>query len=171
MKYKHYSPKARVVLYEATYGDGRDGVTASDVEALKARENGSAMAANRAASRKVGVIRTQRWGPAAGLTSLEPQDDHNGHDQNQDADDGDPQTLFNIQKGPLVDEAGCSFGHVLDIDLGKETRGIAQGLFSALRALDRCGAETIFVDGIEDEIDIAAAVMNRLRKAASEIRS
>ncbi|KAJ4307360.1 hypothetical protein N0V94_009752, partial [Neodidymelliopsis sp. IMI 364377] len=60
---------------------------------------------------------------------------------------------------------------IWDIDLGGETEGVARGLFSALRELDKKGVEVIFVEGIDDRNgdDIAAAVMNRLRKAA-EVR-
>jgi L-threonylcarbamoyladenylate synthase len=49
---------------------------------------------------------------------------------------------------------------------------VARGLFSALRELDKKNVEVIFVEGIDDTTgdDIAAAVMNRLRKAA-EIRT
>ncbi|TVY31902.1 Threonylcarbamoyl-AMP synthase [Lachnellula subtilissima] len=68
--------------------------------------------------------------------------------------------------------------HVADmyeIALGAETGDIAHGLFSALRELDARGVDVIYVEGIEDEGDrngdgdVAAAVMNRLRKAASVI--
>ncbi|KAH6898566.1 DHBP synthase RibB-like alpha/beta domain-containing protein [Thelonectria olida] len=124
MKYKHYSPKARVVLYESSYAKGASGVLQSDMASANGAVNGTATNGNQK-TRRVGVIRTQRW----------------------------------------------RSGAVLDIDLGRETEGIARGLFSALREFDRRGADTIFVDGIEDRIDIAAAVMNRLRKAASEIRA
>ncbi|KAF2088487.1 translation factor [Saccharata proteae CBS 121410] len=54
-----------------------------------------------------------------------------------------------------------------EVDLGTHTKDIARGLFSALRELDRQDVEEIFVEGIDEtEGDIAAAVMNRLRKAA-----
>ncbi|KAH7329018.1 calcium-transporting P-type ATPase [Stachybotrys elegans] len=166
MKYKHYSPKARVVLYESTYKDGFHGITASDVESSTAMENG-ATTSNGAQVPKIGIIRTQRWKPAAGLGLGSSQVTVNGRaEQSQPSDES-----FDISANQLVGEDGRVIGEVLDIDLGADTRGIAQGLFSALRALDRCGADTIFVDGIDDETDIAAAVMNRLRKAASEIRS
>jgi L-threonylcarbamoyladenylate synthase len=61
---------------------------------------------------------------------------------------------------------------VWEINLGAKTEDVARGLFSALRELDKKGVETIFVEGIDDRTgdDIAAAVMNRLRKAA-EIRT
>ncbi len=59
----------------------------------------------------------------------------------------------------------------MDLSIGDNTRSIAQGLFSALRELDKRGAHIIFVEGIGDNEDIGAAVMNRLRKAASQIRS
>jgi L-threonylcarbamoyladenylate synthase len=57
------------------------------------------------------------------------------------------------------------------VALGGATDGVARGLFSALRELDKKGVQVIFVEGIDDASgdDIAAAVMNRLRKAA-EIR-
>ncbi|KAM0796538.1 DHBP synthase RibB-like alpha/beta domain-containing protein [Usnea florida] len=48
-----------------------------------------------------------------------------------------------------------------------ETNNVAQGLFSALRELDEKGVDIICVESMNDnEGDIAAAVMNRLRKAA-----
>jgi L-threonylcarbamoyladenylate synthase len=63
---------------------------------------------------------------------------------------------------------------IYDIRLGPQTSAIARGIFSALRALDRENVDVIFVEGIDDEndgedngeVDAAAAVMNRLRKAA-----
>ncbi|KAF2420771.1 translation factor [Tothia fuscella] len=56
---------------------------------------------------------------------------------------------------------------VWDINLGPNVEDIARGLFSALRELDKKQVDVIFVEGIADEEgDVAAAVMNRLRKAA-----
>ena len=61
---------------------------------------------------------------------------------------------------------------ILDTHIGPATRDVARGLFSALRDLDKRDVEVILVEGIEqdcnEEDDIAAAVMNRLRKAAEE---
>ena len=45
---------------------------------------------------------------------------------------------------------------------------IAHGLFHALRELDNQAAEIVIVEGISEENE-GLAVMNRLRKAASEI--
>ncbi|KAG7292629.1 hypothetical protein NEMBOFW57_002664 [Staphylotrichum longicolle] len=69
--------------------------------------------------------------------------------------------------------SGCrrQTGRLLDVDLGGDVKGVAHGLFAALRELDRLGADVILVEGVSDGDDIAAAVMNRLRKAASEIRA
>lgn len=170
MKYKHYSPKARVVLYEATYEKGLDGITSIDAELAHNMENGLSNGSNGKSIRSIGVIRTQRWKQAAGLRSAELK--LAAREQNaQDGDDEQPGTSYDVLEGSLLSADGEATGRLLDIDLGKETRGIAQGLFSALRELDQRGADIIFVDGIEDEIDIAGAVMNRLRKAASEIRA
>ena len=162
MKYKHYSPRARVVLYEASSEHGKDGIETADVASV-ASENGATNGNGHGHSAPVvGVVRTKRWKRAAGLrcAGMRLAERETGQD-----------VVYEIFTGSLQDEQGHGVGQVLDIDLGRETRGIAQGLFSALRALDSRGATVIFVDGIDDELDIAAAVMNRLRKAASETRA
>ncbi|KAI1451608.1 translation factor [Annulohypoxylon moriforme] len=163
MKYKHYSPKAKVVLYEATFAASKDGVQDEDFEAfVQDRESQKDL--------HVGIIRTRYWKPAAGLrcgdfgkretvrteTSQESQDT----------------AELDVQETTLYDTtSGASIGKLMDISIGADTRSIAQGLFSALRELDRRGADIIFVEGTVDDEDIGAAVMNRLRKAASRIRS
>jgi L-threonylcarbamoyladenylate synthase len=163
MKYKHYSPRATVVLYEATCDQARDGIVAADMNgAAYAMANGNANGVNGSARRKIGVVRTRRWKQGAGLKA--------GQLQPVPQDGQESTAACDIREGCLLDADGQTVGTILDIDLGTEIRGIAQGLFSALRELDLRGADTIFVDGVGDDIDIAAAVMNRLRKAASEIR-
>ncbi|KAF5003788.1 hypothetical protein FDECE_9683 [Fusarium decemcellulare] len=165
MKYKHYSPKARVVLYESSFAKGSAGVAGSELEMANGAVNGHATNGDRKA-RKIGVIRTQRWKSGAGLRCTNFQ--RHLSDTQGAEEDGTP---FEVFEGDLLDENQQPTGKILDIDLGRDTEGIARGLFSALREFDRLGADTIFVDGIEDRSDIAAAVMNRLRKAASEIRA
>jgi L-threonylcarbamoyladenylate synthase len=65
-----------------------------------------------------------------------------------------------------VANAGAEFT-LLDVNLGGNTADIARGVFAALRDLDGHNVDAIFVEGISDEEgDVAAAVMNRLRKAA-----
>ncbi|KHO00032.1 translation initiation protein Sua5 [Metarhizium album ARSEF 1941] len=170
MKYKHYSPRARVVLYESSYEQGRAGIVKADAATVAATANADAHATNGTARRKVGVIRTKRWKPAAGLrcSKLDLHAGHVGHSRQNGHHD---ETRYDVYAGDLQNDEGNTIGQVFDISLGHETRGIAQGLFSALRELDRRGADVIFVDGIDDKLDIAAAVMNRLRKAASETRA
>ncbi|KAJ5440323.1 Adenosine/adenine deaminase [Penicillium cf. griseofulvum] len=60
-----------------------------------------------------------------------------------------------------------------DYHLGSDAVSIAHGLFAALRGLDELDVDVIYVEGVSDrEGDLAAAVMNRLRKAAgTEMRS
>lgn len=169
MKYKHYSPKARVVLYESSYRDGAEGIVREDADAVVATTNGNTHQMNGHSRKKIGVIRTKRWKPAAGFqcSKLELFVRQNGAQQN--GDHGGPS--YDVYTADLKNTQGEVIGQIFDISLGEDTRGIAQGLFSALRELDRRGADIIFVDGIDDELDIAAAVMNRLRKAASETRA
>lgn len=169
MKYKHYSPKAKVVLYEASFSQGSDGVVPEDRDAVPAVNgtNGD-VNGNAAKRRKIGVIRTQRWAEGAGFKceNLAPSN------ATQDAVDGAAADLpYVVEEGDLKNDGGENIGRILDINLGTDIRRIAQGLFSALRELDRRGADVIFVDGINDEMDIAGAVMNRLRKAATESRA
>ena len=131
MKYKHYSPRAKVVLVEAGVGSGRlDSSIVCDylVHGVKS----------------IGILRTRHW-KADQLETMSVEVDANG------------------LKAPKI----------IDIDLGETIASIARGLFSGLRELDQQGVDVIFVEGIDDcEGDAAAAVMNRLRKAAEvEIKS
>lgn len=173
MKYKHYSPKATVVLYEASYQEGSDGIVASDIRAAFAMANRSSNGTNGTngkASRRIGIIRTQRWKQAAGLKSRELKLAASSR-STSDADTQGSTSLYDVLEGDLIDSDGHVSGRILDISLGVDPKGVAQGLFAALRELDQRCADTIFVDGIKVESDIAEAVMNRLRKAASEIRA
>ncbi|KKA28659.1 hypothetical protein TD95_004551 [Thielaviopsis punctulata] len=153
MKYKHYSPKAHVTLYEASCADAAAGVVPADAHAVLSRTGGV----------RVGVIRTQRWAAGGGFTTVDRLSEAPKLTGYEDEDEA-----FVVREGQL---AGAQGGVLYDIDLTSEVRGIAQGLFQALRALDRRGVDVVFVDGVADEQDIAGAVMNRLRKAASDIRS
>lgn len=142
MKYKHYSPRARVLLFEA-----RAAARGEDVlRELSAVEGPRDV---------VGVVRTHRWERLPGREVGAEEGDT----------DGEADLSYEIRTSVIGDS------RVLDIGLGQDNRTVAQGLFSALRELDRKGADVIFIEGIEDKDDIAAAVMNRLRKAASEIRA
>jgi len=76
---------------------------------------------------------------------------------------------LNLNTGKDEHAVESQLADIIEIRLGKSTKDIAHGLFSALRELDKRGTDIIYVEGIEDEGDIAAAVMNRLRKAASVI--
>ncbi|EON63827.1 hypothetical protein W97_03055 [Coniosporium apollinis CBS 100218] len=186
MKYRHYSPRARVVLFEAGTMPGQGEF--SD-------------AAARVGSERVGVIRTRVWPRACGLNlisvdgvserDLEEADGMglrsgkkltncsstlSEHDkpmrrglQNllQAAAQHRIPTAQNVLLS-LSPERGIivSFS-IWEVNLGPKTEDIARGLFAALRELDKKDVDIIFVEGIDDsEGDVAAAVMNRLRKAA-----
>lgn len=185
MKYKHYSPKAQVVLYEAasTEGDIRTGIPEELHRTINARNeeekavprNPGSAGAKRTA--RIGIVSTKHWKNWAGFDgSVKP------------AVDGAKPTLITVvstsadlgaeiyespTEGPfsIDNPAVRHLGSVVEKALGRETRDIARGLFSALRELDQLDVDIIFVEGIEDEADIAAAVMNRLRKAATRIET
>ncbi|KAI0114012.1 DHBP synthase RibB-like alpha/beta domain-containing protein [Nemania sp. FL0031] len=151
MKYKHYSPKAQVVLYEATYPTLEKGIDQQDLE-FKDNNN------------IVGVIRTRHWQPGGGLSC--------GDFNKQEGSIDQVGMELEVREADLLKSSdGALVGKLLDVSIGKDSRSIAHGLFSALRELDRRGADVIFVEGTLDDEDIGAAVMNRLRKAASRTRS
>jgi L-threonylcarbamoyladenylate synthase len=165
MKYRHYSPKAEVVLFE--YGAGKP-----CIEEIKAK-------------RKIGIIRTRGWEPALGLDAEGSK--RNGHVERTEQHSQKPAVLnhaspqlSNLLRSVIQHQVPHAKQHTItsedieiwDINLGASTEDVARGLFSALRELDKKGVDVIYVEGIDDGIDddIAAAVMNRLRKAA-EVRS
>jgi L-threonylcarbamoyladenylate synthase len=164
MKYRHYSPKAEVVLFEA--GAGKP---SPEEISLK---------------KKIGVIRTKSWKPALGLDvvgseATKTTGHNNGPEHSTFMPSESVSRLSNLLRSVIQHQVPHAQQYTLksrdmevwDINLGAETEGVARGLFSALRELDKNGVDVIYVEGIDDKIDddIAAAVMNRLRKAA-EIR-
>ncbi|KAI6085417.1 translation factor [Hypoxylon rubiginosum] len=169
MKYKHYSPKAKVVLYEATFSSGKEGVQSADID-LFIQDHKSLHPQVENKVLQVGIIRTRYWKPAAGLRcgDFKTQETvKTGTEQ-----ESQETVELDVQEADLYDATGeATIGKLMDVSIGEDTRSIAQGLFSALRELDRRGADIIFVEGTLDDQDIGAAVMNRLRKAASEIKS
>ncbi|KAF2742685.1 translation factor, partial [Sporormia fimetaria CBS 119925] len=168
MKYRHYSPKARVVLFEANAG--------LESEEVVKRMQGCTC---------VGVIRTRSWPLALGLVDVEGKavEQKLSEEPSPASMNGHASaTTSNLQRSLLQhkiphaeqfitkSESGTDVT-IWDIGLGVDTEDVARGLFSALRELDKKGVEVILVEGVNDQDgdDIAAAVMNRLRKAA-EVR-
>ncbi|EMC95738.1 hypothetical protein BAUCODRAFT_71356 [Baudoinia panamericana UAMH 10762] len=121
MKYRHYSPKAPVVLFEA----GSEPTYAKTLQQYIG-PNG-----------KLGIICTRRWNIESDTIS----------------------TVSLTLDGSLV--------QLFVITLGPDMGNIARGVFAALRELDRNDVDAILVEGVDDGEELtAAAVMNRLRKAA-----
>ncbi|KAI8957887.1 translation factor [Daldinia sp. FL1419] len=169
MKYKHYSPKATVILYEASFAAGQNGIQAQDIETFVQGRQSQQISRNASDALQVGVIRTRHWKPPAGLRcgnfSNETVKTQNGQENHVAIE-------LDVREAELYDSTTeAPIGKLMDVSIGRDTRSIAHGLFSALRELDRRGADLIFVEGTVDDEDIGAAVMNRLRKAASHIRS
>ncbi|OAL01402.1 translation factor [Phaeosphaeriaceae sp. SRC1lsM3a] len=168
MKYRHYSPKAQVVLFEAGAGRPSD-------EEVKLKK-------------KIGVIRTTSWNAALDLATgasdtLKTKEDLDGTQEPSITPailNGATTRQSNLLRSviqhqvPHAQKYTTTSGdlEIWDINLGASTQDVARGLFSALRELDKKSVDVIYVEGIDDKVDddIAAAVMNRLRKAA-EIRS
>ena len=156
MKYRHYSPKARVVLFEPTSDPA--GVMKHVLKDLKDTAIGA---------HKIGIIRTRNWNLGLGLAS---------YDDITNTMSPVPSPIGNIASFPipvLQDGNSSSCTKVAyDYHLGSDAASIAHGLFAALRGLDELDVDVIYVEGVSDrEGDLAAAVMNRLRKAAgAELR-
>lgn len=175
MKYRHYSPKAKVVLHEA-------GSKIPDIQGfLQTADSGTS----------IGIIRTREWPLGLGQTGLSssPEDGNGSREAcssgshvlvkkengsaagSQVTNQAALQALANIIPTPRPTARQLSLANntVWDICLGTTTEEIARGLFWALRDLDRRGVDAIFVEGINDGEGDGddAAVMNRLRKAAA----
>ncbi|CAO2654273.1 Nn.00g110060.m01.CDS01 [Neocucurbitaria sp. VM-36] len=165
MKYRHYSPKAEVILFEA--GAGRPGIEETN------------------AKTSIGIIRTKSWEPALSLNfesnmaAVRIGDSKDTVERKSTLTTAiPPSRLSNLLRSvvqhqiPHAHHYKSRYSDIWDIGLGAETEDVARGLFSALRELDKKGVDKIFVEGIDDTTgdDIAAAIMNRLRKAA-EIRT
>lgn len=151
MKYRHYSPKARVVLFEP--GSSIEGVTRHVEKDLQDTAIGA---------HNIAIVRTRNWKQGLGLGS---PDVVAGTVKSVTA------AIDNLKSFPIpVQPTGSPNSKTkmaYDYHLGPETSDIAHGLFAVLRALDELDVDVIYVEGISDrEGDLAAAVMNRLRKAA-----
>ncbi|KAJ5815688.1 hypothetical protein N7474_007465 [Penicillium riverlandense] len=151
MKYRHYSPKARVVLFEA--GSNPAGVVAHVRKDLQDTAIGA---------HTIGIVRTRNW--AQGL-NLAPADELARTLTPVSA------AIDNLVSFPIpVLETGSPSSRTkmaYDYHLGSDAVSIAHGLFATLRALDEFDVDVIYVEGVSDrDGDLAAAVMNRLRKAA-----
>ncbi|TLD18348.1 translation factor [Venturia nashicola] len=175
MKYRHYSPKARVVLHEA-------GSKMPDIKSfLQTADSGSS----------IGIIRTREWPLGLGQTELYalPEDGNGSREAVSSGSSiviqkengsvaGSPITNQAILQAlatiiptsrPIARQLSLASSTIWDINLGSATEEIARGLFWALRDLDCRGVDAIFVEGISDGEGDGndAAVMNRLRKAAA----
>lgn len=151
MKYRHYSPKARVVLFES--GSKPEAVTRHVQKDLQ----DSAIGAH-----TIGIVRTRNWKQGLGLA---PEDVVASTVKPVAA------PIDNLVNFPVPVQATGSPSSrtklAYDYHLGADTTSIAHGLFAVLRALDEFDVDVIYVEGISDrDGDLAAAVMNRLRKAA-----
>ena len=176
MKYKHYSPNAKVLLF---YGR-------LDAALMKVHLNGGS----------IGVLRTNTWKAELLRTDFHPSKDNgitktNGHPYlsygncYQTGESMDARTEIEAIRQQDVLSSILPVQHFqvhLDdgpeqimtdlwtIGLGPDMADIARDLFSALRQFDQIGVDIICVEAINDnDGDAAAAVMNRLRKAAEAV--
>lgn len=177
MKYKHYSPKAKVVLYEASKNHNK-GIPLEVWRVIEEQQKISD-----AYPVKIGIVSTKYWVNWAGFHDAKwAREGKESRTEVLPFGDGVMKDSYKIREGEFYferenleewkEQKEAFIGDVIEISLGQKTEDIAHGLFSALRELDQRGVKVIYVEGIEDqheEGDIAAAVMNRLRKAASVI--
>ena len=167
MKYRHYAPRATVVLYEA----GKSPPSTSELQKWIG------------ASAKLGLVRTKCWriepedqrNPIFAITASEANSTahtkQNGHSQTPgfagllETVESTREPRKAIQRHFV--QLGSRQFTLVDICLGTDTADVARGIFAALRELDKEDVDAILVEGIDDaEGETAAAIMNRLRKAA-----
>ncbi|QIW96032.1 hypothetical protein AMS68_001550 [Peltaster fructicola] len=166
MKYRHYSPRAPVYLYTTS-----SSLPSFDELSKLVNPSGT-----------LGVVRTTCWGiNDDGLIAVSRDVGNcaNGALRHTDGPAftrtfGFEGMLQGVQQEShrrklqkhTLDHPGRQVT-LLDVDLGNDIADIARGIFGALRDLDQENVDAIIVEGINDtRDDLAAAVMNRLRKAA-----
>jgi len=157
MKYKHYSPKTRVVLYEHS----RVAPSSADIVQYLGEK------------KSIGLVRTARWPRGLGLADLQEALPLNSSSstgvQALACDHVSPPNATNTPKLDMLEVSRLpeSKFTIHDVSLGHDAEDIARGLFAALRSLDKLDLDAIIVEGVDDTLgDVSAAVMNRLRKAA-----
>ncbi|KAJ0417454.1 telomere recombination-domain-containing protein [Aspergillus carlsbadensis] len=144
MKYRHYSPKARVVLFE--YNSKPQAV----VKHIKRDLEDTAVGAH-----SIGIVRTRTW--QRGL-QLIPEDELDTKSSPV------PSLVDSLIKFSVP--IGGKTKEVFDCHLGTDIKDVARNLFASLRAMDEKEVDVIYVEGVTDHEFLSAAVMNRLRKAA-----
>lgn len=194
MKYKHYSPKAQIVLYEpgllykisSKYDSQENLSSPKDVSWQIFEQIFDIHSKASKTPVKIGIVRTRNWDSWGGLNdlidsrhplcivkiinALEVQNPSISFELRKseiwilvkESSDGNSTHNCPMNKNKIAD--------LFEIALGSDSRHIAQSLFASLRQMDECEVSTIFVEGIEEDGDLAAAVINRLRKAASFIK-
>lgn len=170
MKYRHYAPNARVLLYEA-------GSPTPDLQMITSLPGHV---------ESVGIIRTSKWQKVSQDRAVDGQSARSTHDVTvRHAHSGQESSVLQqmllesaIHQAnvPTMSEHELPtttdqtrIVRVWDIMLGPDIKAVARGLFSALRDLDKCHVDCILVEGINpNQGDTAGAIMNRLRKAAED---
>lgn len=185
MKYKHYSPNATVILCENGFSptpQSTPGIIFHNLghgkragDELESEKFGL-IPEGPPADLNVGILRTKHWNKWLDWEK-QPGENPSGkaikvlqHYKTETATTAGVAEL-DYSTANLVNYDGAdSFCiKLVDVHLGRDTQRIANGLFAALREMDKRGVDVIFVEGIEEDGGgIAAAVMNRARKAASE---
>ncbi|KFY06810.1 hypothetical protein V492_07731 [Pseudogymnoascus sp. VKM F-4246] len=185
MKYKHYSPNATVILCENGFTptpQSTPGIKFRDMDGKK-RANGEQevgqvdlITKTPPTDLNVGILRTKLWKKWLGWEGNPDRSSSRGvtkvlkqYEEEIATTSGLAELVYSRADLINCDGANSFSIKLVDVHLGSDTQTIANGLFAALREMDKRGVDVIFVEGIkEDGGGIAAAVMNRARKAASE---
>lgn len=179
MKYKHYSPNATVILCEDGFSPAPQSVPGMkflDFDRRVGNGQGSeeteTVLESPPTNLNVGILRTKHWNKWLGWEKNRSGEaikvlEHYKKETAITA--GFTELDYSTGKLFCYDGEHSFCIKLVDVHLGRNTETIASGLFAALREMDKRGVDVIFVEGIkEDGGGIAAAVMNRARKAASE---
>ena len=156
MKYRHYSPDARVVLFDpspSTIGTASTASTTSS-SAVQAAINHEAAQLALSDTTTFAIVRTTSTSTSTSTSTT----------SRSSSSSGGPSV---VQYAPDVKPIpGQAIEYVLSCNAAADE--VARGLFKALRELDELGVRVILVEGISEDNE-GLAVMNRLRKAASQV--
>lgn len=144
MKYRHYAPKAPMLIIQPAAYRGEDGI--EDGRMLRASFQKVAAAAQEEAEQH--LVKGERVGIIC----------------------SDETFPYYFKEGaPVPENKRFSDGHVWLCSLGsrKDTRSIAHNLFALLREMDEDQVDFIIAEGVDPQ-KLGYAIMNRMKKAAGQ---
>ena len=168
MKYKHYSPKAPVILVESPASSRISPSSKSNIETSSASTQSSwnAILGNNIQDRIQREMRNLKQAGCHRIAYIHPFHCTTNRPKSSLSHVINSEDMLKPQYKPQEEsELGLE---VIDASLGETVEDAARLLFKRLREADEKNVDAVLVHIQQDEMGVGRAVMNRLRKAATK---